>query len=67
MIVHFPFSFLLDLPNLQSILLYGYIVEDDCIDYWNDPLQGDDRDDRKAIINGHESFANTLIMKSMLK
>ena len=56
MIVHFHFiSFLiLDLPKLHTISFNG-----NCI------LQGDDRDNRKTIINGHESYDNTLIMKSM--
>ena len=50
-------SFLiLDLPKLHTISFYGY-----------DALQGDWRDNRKTIINGHESFDNTLIMKSKLK
>ena len=55
MIVHFHFiSFLiLDLPKLHTISF-----NDDCA------LAGDDRDNRKTIINGHESFDNTLIMKS---
>ena len=51
-------SFLiLDLPKLHTISLNG----------WNGALQGDKRDNRKAIINGHESYDNTLIMKSKLK
>ena len=53
----FSFSFLiLDLPKLHTIsFIDGYA------------LAGDNRDNRKAIINGHESFDNTLIMKSKLK
>ena len=48
-------SFLiLDLPKLHTISFNG---EDAAVD-------GDDRDNRKTIINGHESFDNTLIMKS---
>ena len=48
-------SFLiLDLPKLHTISFNG----------WN-ALEGDDRDNRKIIINGHESYDNTLIMKSM--
>ena len=48
-------SFLiLDLPKLHTISFNG-----NCI------LQGDDRDNRKTMINGHESYDNTLIMKSM--
>ena len=50
-------SFLiLDLPKLHTISFdgwYGYT------------LAGDDRDNRKTMINGHESYDNTLIMKSM--
>ena len=46
----------LDLPKLHTILFN---------DGW--ALQGDDRDNRKTIINGHESYDNTLIMKSKLK
>ena len=47
---------ILDLPKLTTISFYG----------WN-ALEGDWRDNRKTIINGHESYANKLIMKSMLK
>ena len=49
-------SFLiLDLPKLHTISFND----------WNGgALAGDDRDNRK-IINGHESYDNTLIMKSM--
>ena len=50
-------SFLiLDLPKLHTISFDG-----------NHALKGDDRDNRKTIINGHESYDNTLIMKSKLK
>ena len=46
-------SFLiLDLPKLHTITLYGYALRGDC------------GDNRKTIINGHESYDNTLIMKS---
>ena len=52
------FSFLsfliLDLPKLHSISFEGWHT-----------LQGDNRDNRKTMINGHESYDNTLIMKSM--
>ena len=48
-------SFLiLDLPKLHTISFNGM---------WT--LAGDDRANRKAMINGHESYDNTLIMKSM--
>ena len=48
-------SFLiLDLPKLHTISFNGYGA-----------LQGDERDNRKTMINGHESYDNTLIMKSM--
>ena len=48
-------SFLiLDLPKLHTISFNG--------DY---ALEGDGRDNRKTMINGHESYDNTLIMKSM--
>ena len=47
---------ILDLPKLTTISFNG-----DCA------LEGDGRDNRKTTINGHESFDNTLIMKSMLK
>ena len=48
-------SFLiLDLPKLHTISFNGSGV-----------LAGDYGDNRKTIINGHESFDNTLIMKSM--
>ena len=48
-------SFLiLDLPKLHTISFNG-----ECI------LAGDDRANRKTMINGHESYDNTLIMKSM--
>ena len=49
------FSFILDLPKLHAISFYEHV------------LAGDWRDNRKTIINGHESFDNTLIMKSKLK
>ena len=56
MIVHFHFiSFLiLDLPKLHTISFNGSYA-----------LVGDDRANCKTIINGHESYDNTLIMKSM--
>ena len=48
-------SFLiLDLTKLHTIEFYGKYA-----------LEGDNRDNRKTIINGHESYDNTLIMKSM--
>ena len=50
-------SFLiLDLPKLHTISFNGVCA-----------LSGDDGDNRKTIINGHESNDNTLIMKSKLK
>ena len=49
-------SFLiLDLPKLHTISFNGK----------SGALAGDDRDNRKTMINGHESYNNTLIMKSM--
>ena len=48
-------SFLiLDLPKLHTISFNGGYA-----------LQGDDGDNRITMINGHESYDNTLIMKSM--
>ena len=48
-------SFLiLDLPKLHTISFNGEFA-----------LAGDGRDNRKTMINGHESYDNTLIMKSM--
>ena len=48
-------SFLiLDLPKLHTISFNG-----------DGALQGDDGDNRQTMINGHESYDNTLIMKSM--
>ena len=48
-------SFLiLDLPKLHTISFNGWFA-----------LTGDVRDNRKTMINGHESFDNILIMKSM--
>ena len=48
-------SFLiLDLPKLHTISFDGGYA-----------LEGDYRDNRKTMINGHESYDNTLIMKSM--
>ena len=57
MIVHFhSISFLiLDLPKLHTISFNGNYGA----------LQGDNRDNRETMINGHESYDNTLIMKSM--
>ena len=50
-------SFLiLDLPKLHTISFDG-----------NDALVGDCRYNRKTTINGHESYDNTLLMKSKLK
>ena len=50
-------SFLiLDLPKLHTISFNG-----------NGALHGDWKDNRRKIINGHESYDNTLIMKSKLK
>ena len=50
-------SFLiLDLPKLHTISFNG--------DY---ALAGDWGENRKTMINGHESYDNTLIMKSKLK
>ena len=47
-------SFLiLDLPKLHTISFNG-----------KNALAGDDRANRKTMINGHESYDNTLIMKS---
>ena len=56
MIIHFHFiSFLiLDLPKLQTISFNG-----------QQALQGGNRDNYRTMINGHESYDNTLIMKSM--
>ena len=49
-------SFLiLDLPKLHTISFKDKYA-----------LAGDYRDNRKTIINGHESYDNTLIMKSTL-
>ena len=48
-------SFLiLDLPKLHTIEFNG-----------KNALAGDGRDNRKTMINGYESYDNTLIMKSM--
>ena len=48
-------SFLiLDLPKLHTISFNGIAA-----------LKGDWRDNRRTMINGHESYDNTLIMKSM--
>ena len=52
----FSSSFILDLPKLHTISFNGSCA-----------LAGDDRENRKTIINGHESYDNTLIMKSKLK
>ena len=50
-------SFLiLDLPKLHTISFNGI---------FDGVLEGDNRDNRKTMINGHESYDNTLIMKSM--
>ena len=52
----FSFSFLiLDLPKLHTISFYGGSYA----------LAGDNRANRKTMINGHESYDNILIMKSM--
>ena len=47
--------YFLDLPKLTTIS-YGHCA-----------LQGEGRGNRKTIINGHESYDNTLIMKSMFE
>ena len=53
-------SFLiLDLPKLHTISFNGgCVLEGD---------DGDNGDNRKTTINGHESYDNTLVMKSILK
>ena len=51
---------ILDLPKLHTISFSGGYGEDGWF-----ALAGDNRDNRKTIINGHESYDNTLIMKSM--
>ena len=48
--------FILDLPKLHTISFNGI---------FDGALNGDYRYNRKTMINGHESFDNTLIMKSM--
>ena len=58
MIVHFSFL-ILDLPKLHIISFNGSAL------LGNGALAGDNRDNRKTMINGHESYDNTLIMKSM--
>ena len=51
-------SFLiLDLPKLHTISFYG--------NYDYGALKGDTENNRITMINGHRSFDNTLIMKSM--
>ena len=45
---------LLDLSNLHTIVFNGD----------HRALSGDNRNNRKAIINGYKSYNNTLIMKS---
>ena len=50
--ISFP---ILDLPKLHTISFNGKYGA----------LQGDDRANRKTMINGHKSYDNTLIMKSM--
>ena len=55
MIIHFHFISILDLPKLHTISFNGW---------FGYALAGDDRDNRKTMINGHESYDNTLIMKS---
>ena len=54
MIVHFISFLILDLPKLHTISFNGILA-----------LQGANGYDRKTMINGHESYDNTLIMKSM--
>ena len=44
----------IDLPKLHTISFDGWSA-----------LAGDNGDSRKTTINGHESYDNTLIMKSM--
>ena len=54
MIVHFISFLILDLPKLHTISFNGEFA-----------LQGDGGYNRKTMINGHESYDNTLIMKSI--
>ena len=54
MIVHFISFHKIDLPKLHTISFNGCFA-----------FQGDGGDNRKTIINGHDSYDNTLIMKSM--
>ena len=58
MIVHFISFLILDLPKLHTISFK-------CGDVAS--LRGDNRANRKTIINGHQSYDNTLIMKSTLQ
>ena len=54
MIVIFISFLILDLPKLHTISFNG-----------EKALAGDGRANRKTMINGHKSYDNTLIMKSM--
>ena len=51
---------IVDLPNLQTISFKRGPLQ-------RLALQGDNRDNRKTIIKGHDSYDNTLIIKSNLK
>ena len=55
-LIWFLVIIILDLPKLTTISFNGGYA-----------LAGDDRDHRKTSINGHASYDNILIMKSMLK
>lgn len=48
--------FTVDLPKLSTIFFEGEMI-----------LRGDVGDHCKVMINGHESFGNTLLMRGMLK
>ena len=55
----FVLFIILDLSKLHTISFKTHDYEN------NFALRGDWRDDRQAVINGHESYDNTLIMKSI--
>ena len=62
----FIFIFILDLPKLHTISFDGHEIIDEWCMIWKSPIQGGQYN-RKTNINGHESYDNTLIMKSKLK
>ena len=56
-------GYIIDLARLQHIYFIGGTSEDEAC-Y---ALAGDDSNGRKTVIDGHDSYSNTLVMRSTMK